>query len=140
MGLDDRALATSEIRCHGDCYCDELPAGLKLPFRLRACWAVHSPVGCRVTPRMRMRRVACSITASRKLPEITALIERSELVRSCIECAARCECPNLNEGPLFDDPPLMPRHGSDRGPRPRCGAEVEPPVVSRRVPRLPCLP
>jgi hypothetical protein len=32
--------------------------------RLRACWgAVHSPVGCRVTPRMRMRRVACSITA-----------------------------------------------------------------------------
>src|ERR1019366_7977729 len=33
-------------------------------IRLRACWAVHSPVGCRVTPRMRMRRVACSITAS----------------------------------------------------------------------------
>ena len=24
--------------------------------RLRACWAVHSPAGCRVTPRMRMRR------------------------------------------------------------------------------------
>jgi hypothetical protein len=22
-------------------------------MRLRACWAVHSPVGCRVTPRMR---------------------------------------------------------------------------------------
>ena len=63
MGLDDRALATSEIRCHGDCYCDELPAGLKLPFRLRACWAVHSPLGYSVTPRMRMRRVACSITA-----------------------------------------------------------------------------
>jgi hypothetical protein len=32
--------------------------------RLRACWAVHAPVGYRVTPRMRMRRVACSITAS----------------------------------------------------------------------------
>ena len=31
--------------------------------RLRACWAVHCPVGCKVTPRMRMRRVACSITA-----------------------------------------------------------------------------
>jgi hypothetical protein len=30
--------------------------------RLRACWAAHSPVGCRVTPRMRMRLVACSIT------------------------------------------------------------------------------
>jgi hypothetical protein len=26
--------------------------------RLRACWAVHCPVGCRATPRMRMRRVA----------------------------------------------------------------------------------
>jgi hypothetical protein len=23
----------------------------------RACWAVHSPVGCGVSPRMRMRRV-----------------------------------------------------------------------------------
>src|ERR1019366_550316 len=32
-------------------------------IRLRACWVVHAPVGCRVTPRMRMRRVACSITA-----------------------------------------------------------------------------
>jgi hypothetical protein len=29
-------------------------------IRLRACWAVHSPVGCRVTPRMRTRRGACS--------------------------------------------------------------------------------
>src|ERR1019366_1195678 len=36
---------------------------LRSMSRLRACWAVHSPVGCRVTPRMRMRRVACSITA-----------------------------------------------------------------------------
>ena len=32
-------------------------------IRLRACWAVHSPVGCRVTPRILMRLVACSITA-----------------------------------------------------------------------------
>jgi len=31
--------------------------------RLRACWAVHSPVGCSVTPGMRMRLVACSVTA-----------------------------------------------------------------------------
>jgi hypothetical protein len=31
--------------------------------RLRACWAVHSPVRCRVTPRMRMRLLACSIPA-----------------------------------------------------------------------------
>jgi Group II intron, maturase-specific domain len=33
-------------------------------IRLRACWAVHSPVGWNVTPRIRTRRVACSITAS----------------------------------------------------------------------------
>ena len=31
--------------------------------RFRACWAVHCPVGWTVTPRMRMRLVACSITA-----------------------------------------------------------------------------
>jgi hypothetical protein len=30
---------------------------------LRPCCVVHSPVGCSVTPRMRIRRVACSITA-----------------------------------------------------------------------------
>jgi MerR family transcriptional regulator, redox-sensitive transcriptional activator SoxR len=44
--------------------------------------------------------------ADRKLPEIVALIERAELVRSWLECAAQCECPNLNECPLFDDPAL----------------------------------
>jgi MerR family transcriptional regulator, redox-sensitive transcriptional activator SoxR len=49
--------------------------------------------------------------AVRKLPEIVALIERSELVRSRLECAARCECPNLDECPLFDDPP-PPRQNS----------------------------
>jgi MerR family redox-sensitive transcriptional activator SoxR len=42
--------------------------------------------------------------AERKLPEITALIERSQLVREWLECAARCECPSLNQCPLFDDP------------------------------------
>ena len=52
--------------------------------------------------------------ASRKLPEITALIERTEIVRSWLECAARCECPNLNECPLFENPPL-PRHDTQRG-------------------------
>jgi len=41
--------------------------------------------------------------ANRKLPEIVALIERSELVRGWLECAARCECPNLDECPLFGD-------------------------------------
>jgi DNA-binding transcriptional MerR regulator len=44
--------------------------------------------------------------ADRKLPEIVALIERAELVRSWLESAAQCECPNLNECALFDDPAL----------------------------------
>lgn len=52
--------------------------------------------------------------AERKLPEITALIERSQLVRDWLECAARCECPNLDECPLFDDPATLP--GAQPGP------------------------
>src|SRR6516165_2172236 len=44
--------------------------------------------------------------ASRKLPEVVALIERSELVRGWLELAARCECPDLAQCPLFDDPAL----------------------------------
>ena len=48
--------------------------------------------------------------AERKLPEVIALIARSELVRDWLEGAARCECPNLIECPLFDDGlPLPPR-------------------------------
>jgi MerR family transcriptional regulator, redox-sensitive transcriptional activator SoxR len=58
--------------------------------------------------------------AERKLPEITALIERSLLVREWLECAARCECPSLDRCPLFDDPAVLPgRDGADtNGPRP----------------------
>lgn len=48
--------------------------------------------------------------ADRKLPEITALIERSQLVRSWLECAAGRECPDLDQCPLFDDPALPLRH------------------------------
>jgi len=44
--------------------------------------------------------------AGRKLPEVVALIERSELVRGWLELAARCECPDLDQCPLFDDPAL----------------------------------
>src|SRR5438445_13004336 len=47
--------------------------------------------------------------ADRKLPELAALIERSELVRGWLECAARCECPSLVECPLFEDPARLPR-------------------------------
>jgi DNA-binding transcriptional MerR regulator len=40
--------------------------------------------------------------ANRKLPQIKALIEHSEIVRDWLECAARCECPDLDQCPLFD--------------------------------------
>jgi MerR family transcriptional regulator, redox-sensitive transcriptional activator SoxR len=50
--------------------------------------------------------------AAKKLPEITALIERSQLVRGWLESAARCECPALDQCPLFDDPALLPARGS----------------------------
>jgi hypothetical protein len=35
--------------------------------------------------------------ADRKLPEIGALIRRSELVRDWLECAVHCECPNIDD-------------------------------------------
>jgi DNA-binding transcriptional MerR regulator len=47
--------------------------------------------------------------AARKLPEIRDLIERTELVRDWLESAARCECPSLDECPLFDDQALPGR-------------------------------
>jgi len=49
--------------------------------------------------------------ASRKLPEVVALIERSELVRDWLELAARCECPDLDQCPLFDEVELPPAAG-----------------------------
>ena len=52
--------------------------------------------------------------ASRKLPEVVALIERGELVRGWLELAARCECPGLDQCPLFDEPALP---GADTGRR-----------------------
>lgn len=54
--------------------------------------------------------------ANRKLPEIAVLIERTELVRGWLECAARCECPDLDECPLFDNPP--PAAAARQQPRP----------------------
>jgi MerR family transcriptional regulator, redox-sensitive transcriptional activator SoxR len=44
----------------------------------------------------RLRRLA-----KRRLPEVDALIERAQLVRGWLECAARCECPTLDDCPLF---------------------------------------
>ena len=44
--------------------------------------------------------------ASRKLPEVEALIERAELVKTWLEAAADCRCPTLDDCPLFDEAPL----------------------------------
>ena len=46
--------------------------------------------------------------AVRKLPQVKELIERTEIVRDWLEAAARCECPTLDECPLFDDPARLP--------------------------------
>jgi DNA-binding transcriptional MerR regulator len=45
--------------------------------------------------------------AHRKLPEVDALIERSLLVRSWLEAAADCQCPTLDDCPLFDVEPTV---------------------------------
>ena len=47
---------------------------------------------------------------------LVALIERSELVRDWLELAARCECPDLDQCPLFDEVELPPA-GGPRPPR-----------------------
>ncbi len=47
--------------------------------------------------------------AIRKLPQVKELLERTEIVRDWLEAAARCECPSLDECPLFDDPGMLPR-------------------------------
>jgi DNA-binding transcriptional MerR regulator len=51
--------------------------------------------------------------AERKLPELRAMIERAELVRGWLEDAARCDCPSLDDCPLFDEPTQLPeRHAA----------------------------
>jgi MerR family redox-sensitive transcriptional activator SoxR len=51
----------------------------------------------------RLRKVA-----ERKLPEVRALIERAELVRTWLEAAAQCACPTLDDCPLFEEPSRLP--------------------------------
>jgi len=41
--------------------------------------------------------------ATRKLPEIDALIERAERVRAWLEAATGCECRSIDECALFDE-------------------------------------
>jgi MerR family transcriptional regulator, redox-sensitive transcriptional activator SoxR len=57
--------------------------------------------GARATERLRE-------VAERKLPELQALIERAEVVRTWLEAAARCACPTLDDCPLFDEPSRLP--------------------------------
>jgi MerR family transcriptional regulator, redox-sensitive transcriptional activator SoxR len=47
--------------------------------------------------------------AERKLPELLALIERADVVRGWLELAARCECPTLDDCPLFEPERLPER-------------------------------
>jgi MerR family transcriptional regulator, redox-sensitive transcriptional activator SoxR len=44
--------------------------------------------------------------AERRLPEIDALIDRAERVRSWLETATRCDCQSIDECALFDDAAL----------------------------------
>jgi MerR family transcriptional regulator, redox-sensitive transcriptional activator SoxR len=83
-------------------------AGLTLD-EIRALLAV-SPGDSEAVERLRE-------IAERKLPEIIAQIERSQIIRGWLECAARCECPNLDECPLFGEDSL-PTPGGDGHPRP----------------------
>src|SRR5215204_3741231 len=43
--------------------------------------------------------------AARKLPEIDALIERAQRVRSWLETATGCNCQSIDDCALFDDTP-----------------------------------
>ncbi len=51
------------------------------------------------------------VIATRKLPELEALIERTELVRQWLKQAAACECPSLEDCPLFDQAERLPARG-----------------------------
>jgi MerR family redox-sensitive transcriptional activator SoxR len=46
--------------------------------------------------------------AERKLPALDAPIQRTTIVRAWLEAASRCECPDLDECPLFDTTARLP--------------------------------
>ena len=48
------------------------------------------------------------LAATRKLPEVRALIERAERVSRWLEAAAGCTCPSLDDCPLFDAADRLP--------------------------------
>jgi len=47
--------------------------------------------------------------AERRLPDVRAQIERTQLVHRWLESAAECTCPSLDDSPLFDEPWLPQR-------------------------------
>ena len=44
--------------------------------------------------------------AERRLPEIDALIDRAQRVRTWLQTATGCDCQAIDDCALFDDPPL----------------------------------
>jgi MerR family transcriptional regulator, redox-sensitive transcriptional activator SoxR len=50
--------------------------------------------------------------AARRLPEIDALIERAQRVRTWLHDATACRCRSIDDCALFDDPPLPARQGT----------------------------
>jgi MerR family transcriptional regulator, redox-sensitive transcriptional activator SoxR len=60
-----------------------------------------APADLAVSERLRL-------VATRKLPELRALIERAELVGRWLEAAAGCACPSLDDCRLFDEPDRLP--------------------------------
>jgi DNA-binding transcriptional MerR regulator len=46
--------------------------------------------------------------AERKLPELNEAIQRAQIVRGWLEDAALCQCPTLDDCPLFDEPARLP--------------------------------
>jgi len=55
--------------------------------------------------------------AERKLPEVVEAIARAEVVLGWLEDAARCDCPTLDDCPLFDEPSPLPRRWEPYGTR-----------------------
>jgi DNA-binding transcriptional MerR regulator len=55
--------------------------------------------------------------AERRLPEVRALIERTQLVERWLESASECTCPSLDDCPLFDEPSLPQRSASSSDSR-----------------------
>jgi MerR family transcriptional regulator, redox-sensitive transcriptional activator SoxR len=49
--------------------------------------------------------------AERRLPALCEAIARAELVRGWLTLAAACQCPRLDDCPLFDQPSPLPERG-----------------------------